>query len=153
MDEIDKLSISEDKVLRTSQLVSVIVTMFIVVQIFFILIPYNENWTWQFIGMIVSTNFAAVWLTIRGNQQIEDVRDSAKAVYRTEILKFVNWLYSLMNAMKESTDDDPEVMIDELAPLFSKALVRYYKIKHRIDKLVEIDDDEIFVEAFEEFVR
>jgi len=153
IDEVDRLHSTEEKVLRTSMLITVILTMFILVQIFFILVPYNKTLSWQFLGMIVSTNFAAVWLTIRGNQQIDDVRNSAKQVYRPEILKFVNWAYSLMNKMRETSDEDPEVMIEELAPSISKVLVRYYRIKHRIDKMVDIEDDEIFVEAFEEFVR
>jgi len=152
-DAIDRLSETEDEVLRTRFIVTVIVTMFFAVQIFFLVVNYSEILLWQFIGMIVSTNFAAVWLTIRGNKQIEDVRANAKMVYRPSILKFVHWLYELFEEMKNQGVEDPEEMISDIAPDLAAIIARYHKNKARINRMAKIEDDNIFNEAYEEFVK
>lgn len=148
---IDKLEAT--KVLPTKTIVGVILAMFIGVQAIFIIFKPSDEAMWQATGMIVSTNFAAVWLTVRGNQQIEDVQETAKSVYRPEILKFVNWQYALFRTMAKEIDDEPEDLIEDLSPVVAKILVRYAKEKRRLERLSKIDDDEVFMDAVKEMTR
>lgn len=148
---IDKLE--SVKVLPTKTIVGVIIAMFVAVQAIFIFFAPSDEAIWQATGMIVSTNFAAVWLTIRGNQQIEDVQSAAKRVYRPEIMKFVNWLYMLFRTVGKDIDEEPEDLIEDLAPIVSKILIRYAKEKRRLERLEAIEDDEVFMTAVQEMIR
>lgn len=145
-------SLEAKKVLPTSTIIAVVISMFLAVQIVFVIVNYKEEYLWQAIGMIVSTNFAAVWLTIRGNQQVEDMQRKAKTVYRPEVLKFVHWSHSLMTEISAEINE-PEKKIEELAPIMAKVLDRYYTNKDRLERLSKIEDEEVFMSAMEEVIR
>jgi hypothetical protein len=152
LEEIDQMP-RFTKVLPTKFVVITVAAMFIVVQAAFLMVDYTDNYSWQATGMILSTNFAAIWLAVSLISQIERIERRASTIYRPEILKFANWFYSLMEKIKESSSGNPEKQIEDLAPVVVKVLERYHSNKTRIERLDSIEDDEVFMSAMEEVIR
>ncbi len=138
--------------ITTNSLVGIVVGLFVVTQITFLVVTPSEVIEWNIAGWILSTNIAAVILTIIGNREVEKARDLSQKIYTPELTEAVIFAGKLKTAIdtEMSTQDDE---IIDVAPALAVIIKRIIENKTRIEKLKNIKDDEVFMSAVEEVTR
>jgi hypothetical protein len=138
--------------ITTNSLVGIVIGLFVVTQITFLVVTPSEVIEWNIAGWILSTNIAAVILTIIGNREVEKARALSQKVYTpelTEAVIFAGKLKTAIDAEMSTQDDD----IIDVAPALAVIIKRIIENKTRLEKLKNIKDDEVFMSAVEEVTR
>ena len=138
--------------LSTKAILSIMGCIFIGVQVAFLLFSPSDEMNWQIGGWILSTNIAAVWLGVLGNMQVEKARAASKMVYSPDLIETLHWLSHLKQEIESINESSisTEEQINTIAPTLSKVIFRYYGMRDKIERLSNIDDDEVFTSAIEE---
>lgn len=138
--------------ITTNSLVGIVIGLFVVTQITFLVVTPSEVIEWNIAGWILSTNIAAVILTIIGNREVEKARDLSQKIYTPELTEAVIFAGKLKTAIDTEMNSQDDELID-VAPALAVIIKRIIENKTRLQKLKNIKDDEVFMSAVEEVTR
>ena len=138
--------------ITTNSLIGIVIGLFIVTQITFLVVTPSAEIEWNIAGWILSTNIAAVILTIIGNREVEKARALSQKVYTPELTEAVIFAGKIKTAIDEELGNKDEDLID-IAPDLAIILKRIIENKTRIRRLKNIKNDEVFMSAVEEVIN
>jgi hypothetical protein len=148
IDELTSLNFITSK-----QLIWTVVGLFAIMQVVFLVVKPSTEVQWQILGWVLSTNIAAVLLAIIGNIEVEKARNLSQKIYTAEMIETIGLFTTLKLAIDESSSEDYEEDLKEVAPYLIKILRRYTTQKAKLEKLAEIESDEVFMSAMEEVIQ
>ena len=139
--------------ITSKQLIWTVFGLFAVIQAVFLVVRPSDEVQWQILGWVLSTNFAAVLLAIIGNIEVEKARNLSQKIYTTEMIETIGLFTSLKLALDDASDEDYEDELKEVAPYLLKILRRYTTQKAKLEKVANIEKDEVFMSAMEEVIN